>query len=675
MERQHRKNNRKGIAFQMQSKIGASIAVVLTIATLLVVIVVYNLITSANSTQVQQDSEAVSLQVEKFFAPFERMVEQQALDDDVIELLTATKQGQKLNEHSLYPTVLRKIQQFTKLDSINIQGIFLADIDSNAVITSAGFMSGSDFEITSRAYYECVETEQTILTKVYISTSTGKKILSAAAPVYAADGTLVGVSGIDVVVDTIINMMKQYTIGDDGYVMLVATDGTFVYHPNEELIDTMIQDMDISSHVAKAIESQTNQALKYTVNGEKKYGYLVSIGDTGLMAFSSIPFFQYYKNLITSISMLVVVLVAGFVFIILSLRKTSRKIISPLFDLNQKAMQLAEGNLNITIEAQAEDEVGDLGRSFDKTVARLKEYINYIDEISKVLADMANGNLNVTLQYAYVGEFEKVKHALLHISNSMNDIMTNITQSAKQVSLGSDDLAMSAQNMAQSCETQAVAMEALVKTATDVAEQVKENRDDAEKSAVYTKDVADMMENSKDQMSLMREAMNQIQESSNKVVGVIKSIEDIAEQTNLLSLNASIEAARAGEAGKGFAVVAAEIGGLANQSADAVNTTRDLIAVSLQEIEKGNAIVNEIVTSLDHAVERVIVASQMIQNSAKTAQVQMQSVNQIRDGIREISQNIQDNSAMAEETSATSEELAAQAVTLNELVQKFELKR
>ena len=178
------------------------------------------------------------------------------------------------------------------------------------------------------------------------------------------------------------------------------------------------------------------------------------------------------------------------------------------------------------------------------------------------------------------------------------------------------------------------------------------------------------MEDSKKQMAQMREAMDKIQESSKQVVGVIKAIKDIASQTNILSLNASIEAARAGEAGKGFAVVAGEI---ADESADAVNTTRNLINVSLDEIEKGNTIVNDVIASLDNAVERVRIANGMIQETAQVADVQMKSIDQIRDGIRDMSQVVSDNSAMAEETSATSEELAAQSVTLNELVQKFEL--
>ena len=174
-------------------------------------------------------------------------------------------------------------------------------------------------------------------------------------------------------------------------------------------------------------------------------------------------------------------------------------------------------------------------------------------------------------------------------------------------------------------------------------------------------------------MATMRDAMDKIKESSNNVVGIIKTIEDIAEQTNLLSLNASIEAARAGEAGKGFAVVAGEIGSLANESANAVNTTRNLIKVSTDEVERGNTIVNDVVEALKQATDRVEIVNEMIQNSAQTAEIQLQSMNQIRVGVEEISQSIQDNSAVAEETSATSEELAAQAVVLNEQVQRFEL--
>ena len=174
-------------------------------------------------------------------------------------------------------------------------------------------------------------------------------------------------------------------------------------------------------------------------------------------------------------------------------------------------------------------------------------------------------------------------------------------------------------------------------------------------------------------MQEMMEAVQKIHETSEQVVGIIATIEQIADQTNLLSLNASIEAARAGEAGKGFAVVADEIGKLAQESSKAANMTRNLISVSMEEIDKGNQIADHVMDSLKTAVEAVDKVNTMIQKTAENAADQAQSMEQIRVGIEEISQGVQDNSAIAEESSATSEELASQATLLNELVQHFEL--
>ena len=666
--------NKNGIRQQIQKQIGISVTVVLAVIAVVTLLQMNNMGTTANNTELKLESEAAALQLEQFFAPFERMVEQQAVNTEIRAIINTTGTGQKLNANIKYSTVLNNLLDVKRLDDSNILATWIADIDANALIQSDKYISGEDFDITSRPWFECTKVGKTVLTDPYVDISTGQKILSVATPVVNAMGTPVGVSGMDVSLDAMMKVMEKYKIGDEGYVMLLTGSGTFIYHPNAELMDTKIQDLDISSNVITAIENKSAELLSYKVNGEGKFGYLTPIGDTGFIAISCIPSGQYYAAVIAAVLMLSFVFIVGFIFVVINVRRISARIVSPLIGLNETAEQLAAGNLDVTIDVSSKDEVGDLGRSIEKTVNRLKEYIDYIDEISEVLTTMANGKLGIQLKYAYVGEFRKVKEALLHISESMNDVMTNIAETANQVSVGSDDLAKAAQALAEGSESQAAAVEELLATATTVADQVEENRNDSEKSAEHTREVTVMMEESKKQMDMMREAMDKIQESSNKVVGIIKTIEDIAEQTNLLSLNASIEAARAGEAGRGFAVVAGEIGNLANESARAVNTTRELISVSLNEIQKGNALAKEVVDSLNQAVAKVGEVNEMIQKSAESAEVQMQSVNQIRDGVEEMSQSIQDNSAMAQETSATSEELAAQAVTLNELVSMFELK-
>ena len=666
--------NKKGIGQQIQKQIGISVTVVMAVIAVVTLLQMNNMGTTANDTELRLESEAAALQLEKFFAPFERMVEQQAVNTEVKAIMNTTGKGSDIKKNVKYSTILNNMLDTKKLDDSTIMAVWVADIDANVVTQSDNFTSGADFDITSRPWFKCTQTGTTFITDPYVDASTGQKILSIAAPVNNAMGKAIGVSGMDVSLESMMNLMGTYRIGDDGYVMLLTGSGTFIYHPDTELMDTKIQDLNVSQNVLSAIESQSAELIKYTIDGETKFGYLTPIGDTGFMALSCITAGQYYKAVMFAIVVLSAVFILGFIFIIVCVRRISNKIVSPLIELNETAEMLAKGNLDVSINVSSEDEVGELGRSIEKTVNRLKEYIDYIDEISEVLTTMANGKLAIQLKYAYVGEFQKVKEALIHISESMNDVMTNITETANQVSVGSDDLAKAAQGLAEGSESQAAAVQELLATATTVADQVEENKNDSEKSAVHTREVTMMMEESQKQMGQMREAMDKIQESSNKVVGIIKTIEDIAEQTNLLSLNASIEAARAGEAGRGFAVVAGEIGNLANESARAVNTTRDLIGVSLSEIEKGNTLVKDVVDSLSRAVSRVEEVNEMIQKTAESAEVQMQSVNQIRDGVEEMSQSIQDNSAMAEETSATSEELAAQAVALNELVQMFELK-
>lgn len=140
-----------------------------------------------------------------------------------------------------------------------------------------------------------------------------------------------------------------------------------------------------------------------------------------------------------------------------------------------------------------------------------------------------------------------------------------------------------------------------------------------------------------------------------------------------MALNASIEAARAGEAGKGFAVVASEIGSLAEGSSKAANNTKDLIGISIQEIERGTELAANVVASMQEVLDAIENVNGMIGKSAENNQTQNQNIEQIKLGIEEISKAVEDNSASAEETSATSEELAAQAATLEALVKHFDL--
>lgn len=668
-----KKKNRNGIFYQIQNRIGKSVAVVFVLVAFAAVLMMNSIVSDANDTELEQESQLVSYQMSEFLAPFETMTDQLSVNAELQLLMKTLSVGKNLEKHSSYKDVLTNIQNIQSLDTENIRMVWVADIDASVAAESDGYITDESFDVTQRPWFSCVETGDTVFTVPYQDAVTGEMVFTIASPVYSGDNAI-GIAGMDISLESVMANMSSYKIGRNGYVMLLAGDGTLIYHPEEEWIGKNISQMQASDNLSQSVLQKKEGLLNYTVDGKSKAGYLAKVGNTGYVVISCITSWDYYSSILTMLVMFVVLFIMGLFLVMFSMRKTAGQIVKPLKELNETANQLAEGNLQVHINVESKDEVGDLGRAIEKTVHRLQEYIDYIDEISEVLTRIADGKLDIELKYAYVGEFQKVKEAMLHISESINEVMHNISESSQQVSVGSDDLAKAAQGLAEGAENQASTIQELVAMAIEVSQQVEENKKEAEASAAHTHEVNGMMEESQRQMLRMQEAMNKIKEASNRVVGIIKTIEDIAEQTNLLSLNASIEAARAGEAGKGFAVVAGEIGKLANESAHAVNTTRDLISLSLSEIENGNSLADEVTASLGKAVDKISEVDEMIQKTARNAVQQMQSMNQIKEGVEEMSHGIQDNSAMAEETSATSEELAAQAVTLNELVQMFQLK-
>lgn len=668
------KTKNKKIAQEIQSRILTIVIAIFMIVSIVVAIMVGNISLSAQKNDLQMQSKAASYQLEIFFQEYMTIVEQMALDRDVRTLLTETKAGDSITESADYQAVFHEMQKIAAADSDNIQAVWLGDIDANVLTQSDGFTSDKSFEITERTWYRAVETNSTILTSAYVDASTGNLILSAATPVYDESGrNIIGVAGADIALEHIDELLPAYKIGNQGFVILVTSDGTIIYHPNSDNQLKNLSELNVSDSVMQAIQSQNATSVKYKADGSTKYGYAGRIGTTDYYTLSCMPSSEYFASLIQCVVIVVLLVLVGIVIIILSIRRLSASITKPIVALNEVARELADGNLDVSLDVSSENEIGELADSIQKTVDRLKEYINYIDEIAYVLNRLSDGKLKFTLKHDYAGEFAKVKDGMIHISESLQGMIENIINSSAQVSAGADDLSRAAQNIAEGASTQAASVEELVATSVSVSEQVKENTEDALKSADETARVTKMMQDSRMQMDQMTEAMNKITETSNEVVSIIKTIEDIADQTNLLALNASIEAARAGEAGKGFAVVASEIGSLAEGSSKAANNTKDLIGVSIQEIERGTELAASVVSSMQEVLDAIENVNGMIGKSAENNQTQNQSIEQIKLGIEEISKAVEDNSASAEETSATSEELAAQAATLESLVKHFDL--
>lgn len=355
------------------------------------------------------------------------------------------------------------------------------------------------------------------------------------------------------------------------------------------------------------------------------------------------------------------------------LKALTENILEPLEQLETAADAISQGNLEIDVTYESEDELGSLAQSFRKTSSTLKEVIG---DINQLLTEFAKGNLDAKSNNIeiYSGDFNEILNKLKEVETGLSQTIYNVKESSDQVSAGADQLAESAQGLAEGATDQAAALEELTASVNEVASHVAENTESTDRVHDQAKEVAIKADHGTAKMKELIESMKHISDTTNDIQTVIEKIESIASQTNLLSLNASIEAARAGEAGRGFAVVAEQIKELAEESASSAEETRVMLTNSLNQVEIGSSVADQTSQFMAEMIEQLDAVVMEVAKIRQVSDRQAESVKQISQAIEQVNGVVQENSATSEQVSATSQELSASAEGLDEMISGFKIR-
>jgi methyl-accepting chemotaxis protein len=370
----------------------------------------------------------------------------------------------------------------------------------------------------------------------------------------------------------------------------------------------------------------------------------------------------------------------------------ARSIVRRVRRVREAAVAIAGGDVDVRVEVDSRDELGQMTGAFGEMVDSLGELAAAFDRV-------AAGDLTVDVQPR--SERDRLGAAFARMTGGLRELIGEVASSATQVSASSQEMASTSEEAGRAVAEIAGAVTEVASGAERQVKRVASARTAAEETTIAAETARRVAEDGASASVEAAEAMGAVRESTEQVTaairslatksdeigGIVSTITGIAEQTNLLALNAAIEAARAGESGRGFAVVAEEVRKLAEESQAAAGSIAGLVdeiqretATTVAVVEDGarrSEQTSETVEATRDAFERISasvgeVASRIEQIAGATNDV-ASVAEQSSASAEQVSASTQQTSASTEQIAASAQELARTAAQLEGLVGRFTL--
>lgn len=572
-----------------------------------------------------------------------------------------------------------------QVDRTDFQDIGVVALDGETNYTDSSKANLFDRQYIRRIFEGVDGTFDFVVSKV-----TGKPVLMLATPIKEngeIKGALVGrKDGM-----SLQGIVEGSGFGKTGYSYIINRKGDIIGHNDENLVLSQFNPITSTEKSEESMKESFERIVagssgvdEYNFNGKDiKVGYSsisgidwVFVSAVETEAFLAPINDMIWRNLRT-VLFAILIAVPATIYVGISITK-------PIVETSRIARKISSLDLSEDISEdllKRQDELGDLGRSFETLILNVRDIINAIHDSSDRVA-AASEELTATSQELATGSLE--------VTKTVNEV----AKGAEEQAINTEGGSLKADDLGNTLNSNNGYLEGINNSAEHVLQTVNVGLEEIE-------DLSNITIRSMEAMQEIQRVILEANESAADIGKASSVIADIAEQTNLLALNAAIEAARAGEAGRGFTVVAEEIRRLAEKSSESTHEI-DVMVEKLQANSSNSVSVMgetmEIVKAQGDGVNKNKESYNIISGSiAETYELieelntANKEMNSMKDEIVDFLQNltaiaeensaatvqasavIEEQSASAEEIAHSSEGLAHLAEDLKELISKFKI--
>lgn len=492
-------------------------------------------------------------------------------------------------------------------------------------------------------YYLPVQAKKAIWMSPYMNENINIYMISYVVPLFAEDGTSIGIVGMDIDFSQITDLVDETKVYQSGYAFLTDASAAVMYHKNADE-GTKLSDLDSSlSKSADFIGDDGNQGktMDYSYkNVNKKFAFYNL--DNGMKLVLTAPVSEIYSEAYGLAKMIILAMIVAFILSAVIGIVMGTGLTKPIRQLTSVIEQTAALDFRPT-EAGAKlrkqkDEIGDMATKIHDMRKKLRAMMENLQQTQQVL-ETNTGNLNQLMKQnsAYA---EDNSAATQELAAGMEETSANAAHIVENVGI-----------MRESSDN----IQRLAEDGEKNSGQIQERAGEMERISTESRHKTDQM------YAVMKQKTDAAVEqakSVQKINALTDNIKQISSQTNLLALNANIEAARAGEAGRGFAVVASEIGDLATQTLDTVSTIDEIVG----EVNSSVSNMTECLTTIMEFLEQTVLGDyehfaqvgEQYHADADTFQQIMQqtkeAVDALEQHIGEISSTVSEINSMVEQS-------------------------
>jgi len=509
--------------------------------------------------------------------------------------------------NSEHEEILRYLQQGKRSAEFDLTYFGLED---GNMYRSSGYNTVSGYDPRKRGWYkQAKDTIGVIETNPFVAASTGKLTVTVAQSLKKG-GNLIGVVGASLGLDSINEDILNMKVPGEGFAFLISDDGTIISHPNSDFNNKPIADIKTTLTLEQLI-SGNSSLLTADFRDETYLVSRVPVPDTNwylVLAGSEKVLMQPLNSLFSYIVIASAIILIASIIIATPITKM---LLANLVKVSSALQEISAGGGDLTkrISNNTQDEVGTLALNFNSFVDHLLEILHKVEEVAQSLTDQSATASNMSFSQSQKARLQQEE-------------VTQVATSVTEMTAATQEIASNAENTATVSNESVQASEAGLRMSTTCQNSIEKLASEIDSGT---------------------NIVSQLDQHSQQINTIVKTIQDIAEQTNLLALNAAIEAARAGEQGRGFAVVADEVRVLSQRTHSSTTEISTMIS-NLQ-------------TASSKATETMQNCHTMAQTSVSDTANASNSFKNLAEAIKSISDLSTQIAAAAEEQTLVTEEI------------------